>query len=267
VAKPRKKPRRYQQVLVVLAGLGIVTISAAPVTAQLSEIGSLANSLFSLAGIDISGYTEYLDKAAEFYGAIENGNLEGVLDGATYALGELGYPLAGETPTAINDAAKLVANDPNPFGFTSNEVGAALGAAEDKALSDSQAEIQLGEQGQQIIADAKETMAMLAANSNSVAESAQALTNTQDVVKQLTLQNAFSAAMLQGIYSEILQQRINSVFDNENTAVLANQAQREVWRQRILNQGTLPYLTNISGSSWGYGSTSSSTLNQTSLFP
>jgi hypothetical protein len=260
----RKKPRLYQQILVVIGGLGLVAITAPYSMAQLAEITSLTTSLFQLGGVDISQYTEYLNQAADFYSSIEDGNLQGVLDGATYALGELGYPIAGETPQAVQDKVQQVATDSSPFGFPSQHVADALDAGVDKSLSDSQAEIQLGEQGQQSIAEAKETIAQLATSANNAATTAQSLTNTQDIVKQMSLQNAYSAVLLQGIYSEILQQRINSVFDNENTAVLAYQARKEAWGQQILNQQSLPYLANIAGMGWGYGQPSNASTSQSS---
>ncbi|PSB43162.1 hypothetical protein C7B80_25110 [Cyanosarcina cf. burmensis CCALA 770] len=280
----------WQQTLAATLGLGVIAATVQPGIAGLGNIERISSKILSPLGIDVSSYTtglgslegissrilstsgvdispylKHLRKAKEFYTAITQRDLEGILDGVDYTIGELGYPILGDDQPEIEEIALRIYKNPEPYSPYSVDFKNSLQSQFDYSFAKTQLKFQLGEEGQKVIQDARLSVLRAATSAFKSAQASQRLTVSQSILKQLSLQSAQQTAIDQASYNEIQQNRINTGLTSYAVTKLARNSDMDSWRRRIEDAGALKSSARIQASAMGYAASSSKKFN--SLFP
>lgn len=293
--QPRKhKASLAQKIPTAVGGLCLPFLLAQPTMAGLSGVAETIRPYFStITGLNIDPYVQYLKETEKLYADINNRNLDGVIRGAKWVLGEMGYPIPNETPQSIENAASQVIKNAGPFNPTFHEVQDALMGDAIYQMQKASAEAELGEQGQQILEEDRKTMAQLVAQGGldaqttsrsastiqTLASRAQSTPISQNILKLMALQNGeiaqqfanisaqsnYNTAVLQGIYNEVQSTRVNSLIQNQGISKLVRNDQHQKWETRLTELGQQVYNVRLSTQGFGYGLPSKSTNN--TLFP
>jgi hypothetical protein len=291
--QPVKKRPLSLKVSIAITGFCLPLIFAQPTMAGLSDVATtISPFLDGIFGVDISPYIDYLDQAEQLYSAINDKNISGVIEGAEATLGKLGYPIPGEIPQAIEDVASAIETGSVPFNPNAQEVKDVL---QSEVIYQNQmtfAEVQLGEQGQEDLFADKTTIAKLVTQSGkdsqsasgaaaavqALGDSAQTMPISQDILKMMALQNgeissqlgkisaqgSYSTAILQGIYTEVQDTRVNGLVQNQGISTLVRNDQKRNWEAHIDEIGQRAYNARLSAQGFGYGMPTTS--SSTSLF-
>ena len=256
-----KKKRPVRQRLTVafcglLLGFGIV----APASAYLSEAATELAPWLALVGININPYIDELEEIESFYAQVVNGNVDDILTGLEWALGEMGLPIAGEIPSEIQSVVAKVAADLGVYTPNSQKLEDILMGEANKKYADAQTSIMLGEEGQQEIQDSLVNNARIVASSSDSASLAQNMTVSQQILQEQARIEANSSVLLGSIYEELVLSRINSTWDNQHDAVLTADVQRKNWEEEVSRKSHQAYIMRSTAQAFSYGLKPTTTL-------
>lgn len=223
----------------LIAGVAIAlaaTISS-PAAAQISgTLSLLSSSIFGATGIDITPYIEYVRAAEDLYKAIVTGNIAGILEGLDVASGELGIPLPEEVQIAIDKVTNQSSAQAGAFGIEAALLNKVLQGQTDYAITKAGAETLLSADGQKRIAEMKETTAQVATASTQASKTAAGKNVTQDVLKQIAIQNSGTTSILKSIYDSSVDSQVTNVMTAQATSNMSKTLSDEAWGKRVDNQ-------------------------------
>lgn len=237
IVQPKPKSRKRK---IILIGVSVVAIAVtcSPVSAQIAAKISRLSSIFGAFGVDIAPYLEYIQAAEDFYQAVSTGNLKEILEGSTVAAGELGIPIPTEVQKVIDEVTDQTDAQAGAFGVESSLLNQVLQGQADYKIAQSSAEALLGEEGQRRIADSKEMTAEAAAASAQASQTAQGENITQEVMKQIAVQNTSTTAILKSIYDSAVDDQIVSTQTYQALGNMSKALTEEAWGKRITGQAS-----------------------------
>lgn len=242
-----------QRITVTCCGLLLGFSIVLPASAYLSKTATDLAPWLESVGIDIDSYITDLKAIEKFYAQVTNGDIDEVLTGLEWALGEMGLPVAGEIPDKIESVVAQVAADLGIYTPNSQKLENVLMGEANKKYADAQAEIMLGQKGQQIIKDSLQGNAKIVADSSNAAQLAQGMTITQDIEKERARIEANSSVLLGSIYEESVLSRINATQGNQHAAVLAADVERKNWEQEVTKASNQAYVMRSTAQAFSYG--------------
>lgn len=232
------KPK-FQKRKMLIAGVVITAIATivSPAAAQISgRTTSLLSSIFGAVGVDIAPYLEYVQAAEDFYQAVATNNLSGILEGITVAAGELGIPIPSEVQKAIDRATARTPDQAGAFGVEAVLLNKVLQGQADYEITRSGAETILSADGQQRIAEIKEITAQVAGASSQASQTAQGSTISQDILKQIAIQNNGTTAILKSIYDSTVDGQIANAQTSQAIGNISKTLTEEAWEKRVTSQ-------------------------------
>lgn len=225
----------------LIAG-GLITVSAlavfSPIKASGIGIPSQLSSLFGAAGVDVSSYLEYLNAAEDFYSAIASENLGEILVGLEVASGELGIPIPEEVQKAIDLASSVKEGKEGAFGIGSTALSQVLNGQVDSKTTSAIAENLLSEKGQSRIAEVKEMTAQANASSLQASATAGGSNVTQDVLKQMAIQNGDTNSILKSIYDSTVDAQVADAATSVAIGNISATLTEEAWGKKVESQAS-----------------------------
>lgn len=233
--QPKAKSRK-RNILIASVLLTTVATISSPVLAKTID-ASLLSSIFGASGIDIAPYLRYIQTAEDFYKTVATGNLKEILGEIAVASGELGIPIPTEVQKAI-DLATAQKGQTGAFGIESVLLSKVLQGQADSKIAMTGAETLLSKNGQQRISDIKEITAQAAASSVQASQTSQDSIITQDVLKQITIQNTGTTAILKSIYDSTVDNQITNAQTSQAIGNMSKALTEEAWGKQVTGQAS-----------------------------
>ena len=227
-----------QKILIATVSAVAVSVISSPTLATVYNNISLKSSIFGVFDADIAAYLEYVRAIKDFYQAVADGNLERIFGEIAVNSGELGIPIHTEVKKAIDITTTQIDEQLGGFGLESAILGKVLQAEADYKLTRSGAETLLSQDGQRRIADLKEMTAQASTASAQAAQAAQSMKVTQDVQKQIALQNTSMTAILKSIYDSTVDGQVASIQAYQAIGNMSKVMAEESWGKRVTNQAS-----------------------------
>lgn len=213
---------KYRHLMIAGVSLGLIVISVSSASAQLGlgTVGNILNKaqkaspILKKTGLDIqpelslaNGYlqdaNDYWNQISSFYYNISAGNLEGMLGDISGITGALGIP----DPFAVRTQGEW--NEQIPGTMTTAQ---SKGNTADRAIALGVASTVLGQEGQTLIrsqqqqvAETVQQSALAAEQSGAAAQQAQSRNVTQDILKDVAVQQGIMAQQ-QAMLTQVNQQ-------------------------------------------------------------
>ena len=191
---------RQPKILIASISAVVVSVISSPSIATVYNNNSLKASVSGAFDADIAHYLEYVRAIKDFYQMIAKGNLERIFGEIAVKSGDLGIPIPTEVQKAIDKTTTQSDEQSGGFGLESATLGKVLQAEADYKLARSGAETLLSEDGQRRVADLKEKTAQAFTASAQASKASQRMSVTQDVQKQIAIQNSNMTAILKSIH-------------------------------------------------------------------
>ncbi len=258
-----KKRLRRRALTVTLCGLLLGIGLIAPASASLSKTATDIAPWLASIGININPYVKDIKAVENFYAQNVNANIEDVITGLKWNLGQMGLPIAGEIPAQIQNAVGQLDANSGTYTLSSQKLENVLMSEANKKYADAQAKILLGEEGQKGIQDSLENNALIVASSSDSAQKIQGMTVSQQILQSESRIHANNSVLLGSIYEELVLSRINSTWNNQHNAVMDAEIQRKNWNEEVTKTSQRAYAMRSTAAAFSYGLQP----NTTTLFP
>lgn len=236
--QPKRKFHWQRGLIAGCAIASVTTLSSSPVVAQISgTISLLSNSIFGATGIDITPYIEYIRAGEDFYRAIATGNLAGILEGIAVASGELGIPLPEEVQIAIDKVTNRTdKGNGGAFGVETALLNRVLQSQANYEITKAGTQTLLSADGQKRISEMKEMTAQVATASTQASKTATTKNVTQDVLKQIAIQNSSNTSILKSIYDSTVDSQVANAVTAQAIGDMSKTMTQEAWSKKVDNQ-------------------------------
>jgi len=252
----KKKGIKRQRFIVVSCISLLSLVLTAPATASLSTTVTNIAPWLAAIGININPYIKDIKNLESFYAQNVNANIDDVIAGLRWNLGEMGLPIAGQIPNQIQNVVAQVSADVGTYTLDSQKLKTVLMAEANNKYADAQAKILLGEEGQRGIQDSLENNAKIVESSSASVQAIRGMTVSQQILQEQSQIDANNSFLLGSIYEELVLSRINSTWNNQHNAVLANDIQRKNWNEEVtkVSQQAFTMRSTAEAFSYQYGS-------------
>ena len=211
-------------------------------------LSSQGNRGFNLFGIDLENYLGSIqdffiaqitaqilpdhDQTDLFLSILNQNLLSGIQEKIGSIFGVFGYP----SPNEINrEIPEIVVNDDSEeIGeFTPLGKKEATVSAGKRKITEAYLESRLGKDAQEQKKKQLEAIGQLANHSVTAATDAASQNVTQDVLKQLAVQNAEQALISQGIYGELTQLGMNQNMSLQELSKISENLEQQDWKNKV----------------------------------
>jgi len=249
----KKKGMKRQRFIVVSCVSLLSLVLAAPATASLSTTATNIAPWLTAIGININPYIKDIKNLESFYAQNVNANIDDVIAGLRWNLGEMGLPIAGQIPDQIQNVVAQVSADAGTYTLDSQKLKTVLMAEANNKYADAQAKILLGEEGQRGIQASLENNAKIVESSSASVQAIRGMTVSQQILQEQSQIDANNSFLLGSIYEELVLSRINSTWNNQHNAVLANDIQRKNWNEEVTKMSQQAFTMRSTAEAFSYG--------------
>jgi len=165
----------------------------------------------------------------------------------------MGLPIAGQIPNQIQNVVTQVSADVGTYTLDSQKLKTVLMAEANNKYADAQAKILLGEEGQRGIQASLENNAKIVESSSASVQAIRGMTVSQQILQEQSQIDANNSFLLGSIYEELVLSRINSTWNNQHNAVLANDIQRKNWNEEVTKMSQQAFTMRSTAEAFSYG--------------
>ncbi|GAP99615.1 hypothetical protein [Leptolyngbya sp. NIES-2104] len=233
--RPMRAWKRFRRVLMIGVGgsLGITIVAGSVIALDLRGIQNTVNQVggtLGTAGVPVQGtvnqingtlseINQYLQQLQSLYSLIASGNLRGLLGSLDGVIGELGLP----DPEATQDAvwSEQIGNTPNDAASRGSATSAGsilnrsnINQSVNRGIAQGITASVLSKAGQEKLMNQQTAIAQYIQRSGQVATEAQSKTVTQDVLKNVSQQQAITAQIQGHLSTQLTQLEIGQAATN-----------------------------------------------------
>lgn len=234
--RPIRSWKRFRRVLMIGVGgsLGMTIVAGSAIALDLGGIQNTVNQVggaLGAAGVPVQGtvnqingtlseINQYVQQLQSLYSLIASGNLRGLLGSLDGVIGELGLP----DPEATQDAvwSEQIGNTPNNAASTGGSPTSAgsifnrtnINQSVNRGIAQGITASVLSKAGQEKLMNQQTAIAQYIQRSGQMATEAQSKTVTQDVLKNVSQQQAITAQIQGHLSTQLTQLEIGQAATN-----------------------------------------------------